>query len=204
MSTLRNTTGVTLALLVAALITLALFALMAFMIETASSGVEARKTRKLADIVMPDREIDTRYTRQKPDKPEPEKTPPQLPQISLQQPQPTAAMEQFQAPKISHQEGPSLDLSASEGDYLPIVKVQPIYPRRALQRGISGYVVLEFTVTKTGAVRDVVVVEEEPAHMFSRAAIKAAERFKYKPRIVDGVAADVLGVRNKIVFAIEE
>ena len=95
-------------------------------------------------------------------------------------------------------------LGAADGDFLPIVKVQPIYPRRALQRGISGYVVVEFTVTKSGSVTDVKVVEEEPSGIFSRSAMNAASKFKYKPRIVDGKAVDVIGVRNKIVFNIEE
>ena len=45
-----------------------------------------------------------------------------------------------------------LALDAGDGEYLPIVKVQPIYPRRALQRGIQGYVIVEFTVTKNGSV----------------------------------------------------
>ena len=39
-------------------------------------------------------------------------------------------------------------LAPSDGEYLPIVKVQPVYPRRALSRGIEGYVIVEFTVTK--------------------------------------------------------
>lgn len=50
--------------------------------------------------------------------------------------------------------GSGMSLQASDGEYLPIVKVQAAYPRRALQRGIEGYVVVEFTVTKQGSVRD--------------------------------------------------
>ena len=34
-------------------------------------------------------------------------------------------------------------------EYLPIVKVNPQYPRRAQTRGIEGYVLLEYIVTKT-------------------------------------------------------
>ena len=69
-----------------------------------------------------------------------------------------------------------------DGEYLPIVKVEPIYPRRALSRGIEGFVLLSFCVTTTGAVRDPVVVEEEPASIFTRAATNAALKFKYKPK----------------------
>ena len=40
-----------------------------------------------------------------------------------------------------------LALESGDGEYLPIVKVAPVYPRRALQRGIEGFVIVEFTVT---------------------------------------------------------
>jgi protein TonB len=86
---------------------------------------------------------------------------------------------------------------------LPIVKVSPIYPRRAQSRGIEGYVIVEFIVTKNGSVRDAIVVEAKPEGIFDQAAMAAALKFKYKPRVVDGVAMEVAGVQNKISFQIE-
>ena len=74
---------------------------------------------------------------------------------------------------------------SSDGEYLPIVKVLPIYPRRALSRGIEGYVIVEFCVTEQGTVRDPVVVEADPSSIFDRAAINAALKFKYKPKVVN-------------------
>ena len=85
-------------------------------------------------------------------------------------------------------------------EYLPIVKVAPIYPRRALIRKIEGYVLLEFVVTSTGSVEDPVVVEADPPGYFERAAIQAALKFKYKPKVIDGEPVAVSGVRNRIVF----
>jgi protein TonB len=93
---------------------------------------------------------------------------------------------------------------SSDGEYLPIVKVAPVYPRRAQTRGIEGYVLLEFTVTKTGAVIDPVVIDAKPPGIFDRAAINAALKFKYKPKVVNGEAIDVAGVRNLITFELEE
>src|SRR5699024_7690181 len=72
-------------------------------------------------------------------------------------------------------------LSASDGNYLPIVKVAPMYPPRARSKGIEGYVLLEFTVTETGSVTNVHVLEAHPKGVFNEAAIKAVRRFKYKP-----------------------
>ena len=59
-----------------------------------------------------------------------------------------------------------IGLCSAGGDYLPIVKVAPIYPRRALSRGIEGWVLLEFTVTRARTVTDVRVLESEPPGFF--------------------------------------
>jgi periplasmic protein TonB len=97
----------------------------------------------------------------------------------------------------------SAGLSASDGEYLPIVKVAPDYPSRAQSLGIEGWVLLKFTVTVTGAVKDPVVVDAEPAGVFDKAALKAVLRFKYKPRVVDGVPKEVPGVEHLITFEID-
>lgn len=91
-----------------------------------------------------------------------------------------------------------------DGEYLPIIKVQPIYPRRALARGIEGFVLLEFVVTETGSVRDPVVIDADPPSIFNRAATQAALKFKYKPKMVDGKPVAVAGVRNRITFELKE
>lgn len=91
-----------------------------------------------------------------------------------------------------------------DGDYLPIRKAHPKYPPRALQRGIEGYVILVFTVTEKGNVVDPVVEKAEPPGIFDRAAIQAALQFKYRPRVVDGVAIRIEGVKHKITFELED
>jgi len=93
---------------------------------------------------------------------------------------------------------------SSDGEYLPIVKVAPVYPRRAQTRGIEGYVLLEFIVTETGAVRDPVVIEAQPPGIFDRSAMQAALKFKYKPKVVDGNPVEVAGVRNLIKFELAD
>ena len=96
-----------------------------------------------------------------------------------------------------------LSLDTSDGDYLPIVKVAAVYPRRAQSRGIEGFVIVEFMVSKTGAVKNAKVVNAKPAGIFDRAALAAVAKFKYKPRVVDGIAVEVAGVQNKISFEID-
>lgn len=90
----------------------------------------------------------------------------------------------------------------SSGDLLPIVAVAPVYPARALARHLEGYVVVEYTVTVTGGVRDAYVVASSSG-VFDRAALEAAYKFKYKPRVVDGQPVEVPGVQRKFSFVIE-
>jgi protein TonB len=94
-----------------------------------------------------------------------------------------------------------LGFGAGEGDYLPIVKVAPIFPLRALAQGIFGECMVRYTVTGAGTVKDVVVVKEScTSALFYRSSVEAAKRFKYKPRVIDGVAVEVEGIRNMFYY----
>jgi protein TonB len=95
------------------------------------------------------------------------------------------------------------DYGISDAEYMPIVRVVPMYPRQAALLGIEGYVIVKFTVTTTGSVRDAVIVESTNA-IFNRAAVQAASKFKYKPRMVDGQPVEVHDVHTKLTFEFEE
>ncbi len=100
-----------------------------------------------------------------------------------------------------------INLGAStDGDYLPLVRVQPQYPRRAQERGIEGYAIVELTVAADGTVptESIIVIEAEPKGYFERAAIKAAQKFKYKPKIINGEGQAVTGVRYRFSFNLAE
>jgi len=72
-----------------------------------------------------------------------------------------------------------------------------------LSRGLEGHVDLEFTVTTAGTVRDPIILFSTSS-LFERAATRAVLKFKYKPRVVDGVPVDVPGVKTRITFQIED
>ena len=156
------------------------------------------RLKKDESVVKKERKV------QKPAKPKEPPPPMTTPPMQQSNPNATAAKNSFAA-EIQANTGLSggLNLDSNDGDYLPIVKVAAVYPRRAQARGIEGFVVVEFTVTKTGAVTSPVVVQAEPEGVFERAALDAVVKFKYKPRVVDGVAMSVAGVQNKISFEID-
>ena len=94
-------------------------------------------------------------------------------------------------------------IGLGDGDYLPIVRVEPIYPRRAQSRGLEGQCLVEFTVDTTGATKDAFIVECTSS-LFERASVNAAMKFKYKPRVVDGVPQEVTGVQTIITYKMED
>ncbi|AOS95937.1 transport protein TonB [Microbulbifer aggregans] len=186
--------------------TFALIFTMHALIAANLGAPEEEEQIKVADVVMPEQKIETQYDTSKPDKPEePEQPPPEMPEPEFDDPNLDDSIN-MSAPRASAsvQVG-GIGGFASEGDYLPIVKVAPQYPRRALQRGIEGYAIVEYTVTKNGSVRDARVVEAftsdgRPTTIFNSAAIKSALKYKYKPRVVDGEPIEVPGVKTKISF----
>lgn len=165
---------------------------------------EEIKSRKIADIVTPDREIDVNTKEVKPEKVEdPEEPPPELEPLQLDFDTDLDVANMAPAASVDVAISSS-GMSSGDGEYLPIVKVAPIYPRRAQTRGITGYCIVEYTVTKSGSIRDPQAVDCSPSGVFERASVKAAEKFKYKPRVVDGEPIEVAGVQNKFTYELEQ
>lgn len=180
-----------------------LFFIMQYLIASADPEIDPEKRTKLAEIHMPEREI-KEQVKEKPEKVEdPEEPPPDLdtPDVDMDT--------EMEVVNIAPQARVDVSIDGSgvgtgDGEYLPIVKVAPIYPRRAQTRGITGYCIVEYTVTTSGRIRDPQAVDCEPSGVFERASLKAAEKFKYKPRVVDGQPIEVAGVQNKFTYELEE
>lgn len=100
-------------------------------------------------------------------------------------------------------EGPS---DMTDGDYLPQNRRQalPIYPRRAQEEGISGRVVLEFTVLPDGTVdpASILILESDPPGYFEESAKTATLQFRYRPKIIGGKAQTIQGVRYTFSYAL--
>lgn len=97
---------------------------------------------------------------------------------------------------------PGIVVGLPEGHAILLIAVQPVYPQSLLRRGIEGHVVVEFTVTAEGTVANVIVLESSHRG-FEANAIQAAERMKFKPRVVSGKPIPVSGVRKMFRFEIE-
>jgi len=195
-----------LSVIFAVLITFSLFWGMQYLIATGNNPLEGKIEGRRVEIGEVRQAQDVEQTIRKPDKPEDADTPPDTPDLDMDTnvDNVSTGIEIGMAPVSAVVSvGGTGGFAASDGDYLPIVKVAPIYPRRAQERGLSGYVIVEFTVTKAGTVVDAKVIESTNS-VFNRAAIKAALKFKYKPKVVDGQPIDVAGVLHKITFEMED
>jgi protein TonB len=186
-------------------VTFGLLFVMQLLIATGQGAITESQNIRVLDFVRVQRENRVETKNDKPERPpEPERAP-ELPNPSSAFDAGAASLAvSVSAPTINTGvEGAGVGFGVSDGEYLPIVKVAPIYPSRAAQRGLEGYVIVEFTVTRAGTTRDIVVVESSNS-IFDRAAADAAAKFKYKPRVIDGEAVEVPGVRNKITFQLEK
>ncbi|MEQ8515649.1 MAG: energy transducer TonB [Chromatocurvus sp.] len=180
-----------------------LFFLMQYLIATANPDIDEEERTRLADIVMPERDIDTNVEQKKPEKiEEPEEPPPDMDTPDMDTDTDVNVVNTAPRSSVELNIGAG-GMAGGDGEYLPIVKVAPIYPRRAQTRGITGYCIVEYTVTKSGSIRDPQAVDCSPSGVFERASVKAAEKFKYKPRVVDGEPIEVAGVQNKFTYELE-
>jgi len=193
-------------IVVGSFITLSLIFVMHLLIEHAEDAISKEGTKFQLDFVRVKRNetLNTEdFTPEKP--PKPPEVPPEAPPQDNDAVDPNAPTINIPAPEVSASVdigGPG-GMNIAEGDYLPIVRVAPVYPARALSRGIEGYCDMSFTVTTTGTVKDPIVTFSTSS-LFERAATRAVLKFKYKPRVVDGVPVDVPGVTTRIRFQLEE
>ena len=192
------------AALVAVFTTFGILWIMQILIATGKGAITSKYEGRFVDFVRieKDESLDTKTLKpKKPPEPEqpPPDTPPQLDEID-------ASVQTVNIGAVDTEVGVNVGgiggFNAAEGEYLPIVKVAPIYPNRALTRGIEGYCIVEYIVTRNGTTKDPKVVECTSS-LFANASIKASAKFKYKPRVINGQPIDVPGVMHKITFELE-
>jgi len=189
-------------------ITLGLFYFMQALIATGERFDQRVNVVKIVDATMPDIELEVIEEIDKPelieevvqDTPDtPEK------QINLD-PGPSLNIERASVDIDTNLSLDNASISATDGDYLPLVAIAPQYPTRAAQRGIEGWCLVSFTVDGMGNVVEdtITVVDAEPASIFDRSSIRAATRFKFQPRVVDGQGVEVPGVQYLFRYQLED
>ncbi|QXC56331.1 energy transducer TonB [Vibrio mimicus] len=197
---------------IALAVTLALFSLMAWMVDNGGKSIPKPTSTLSFTMVMAEQEQDVqRRQRSVPEQP-------QVPQVPTQAP---ARSEQTAAMDVSSL-NPLVDLNLSTaiegvavnapqfGEFsvnqqvMPLHRVEPNYPAKALQRGVEGYVTLRFNIDELGKTRDIEVVDSNPKRYFEREAMLALRNWKYQPKIVDGKAVVQTGLTVRLEFKLQK
>ncbi|HIF9434759.1 TPA: energy transducer TonB [Photobacterium damselae] len=201
-----------------------LFTFMAWIVDNGSRQ-EPESTPPLSfNMVMVEQESEVqRRQRVVPPKPEAPKPPPQ---IMPSQSKPTSVSTlpvasisalgldtsisgiAVSAPKFGKIEG-AANLGAginvgSNQQAMPLYRVEPRYPARALKQGAEGYVVLQFTIDTQGRPSDISVVEAKPRRLFERDAMRALRKWKYQAKVIDGQPVEQPGQTVKLEFKINQ
>ncbi|MCW8869615.1 MAG: energy transducer TonB [Proteobacteria bacterium] len=191
--------------IIAAFITVLLYLLMHFLIsQSADPGSNGDNiTIDFTKVKVPD-EVQQRK-RVVPKKPPPPKEPPPPPKMNVQQQQQVVNnMPTLNVPNLDlgvGGDGPFLGAvgqvnMSEEGGVIPIVRIAPQYPRKALMAKIEGWVKVKFTITPSGTVTNPEVVDAKPRRIFDREAIRAILKFKFKPKIVNGQGVEQVATQT--------
>lgn len=194
----------------AGIISLALFSFMSWMIDNGHQRVTESAQALSFTMIMVEQEQDLQ--RRQRSLPEPLQLPEPPPQSPVTQAQ-TVAVETLAANAL-----PALGLDTvmngvaisapTFGDFgtnqqaMPLYRVEPVYPAKALKRSVEGFVTLSFTIDEMGKATNIKVVEAKPVRMFEREAIQAVKKWKYQPQIVDGQAISQNGQTITVEFKI--
>jgi protein TonB len=189
-------------------VTFGLFYLMQALISMAEGKLNDAYSGQVVEFVRLKREeVLELKKREMPDKKPPEEPPPP-PQLDLSRAarpdQTLGTMAIAGGLDLDVTGGPNLGAVASDSDVVPVVRVNPQYPIRAAERGIEGWVEVEFTISAAGTVKSPHVLNAHPANVFDRAALRAIAKWKYNPKIEDGVAVERPGVQVRLAFDLQE
>lgn len=185
-------------------LSMGLFWLMHTIIQVSGVGPLKKEQLQTIDFVRLKRDSDvTPNERRKPPPPPPPKAPPPPSRMTVATDAPVGG------PGITAPTG--LDLSADTGgpatgggasanmfdsDAVPLQRVNPMYPNEARRAGITGYVRMELTIAPDGSVRAAKVIEAKPKGLFDAAAVTAVLKWRFKPKVVDGVPVDYVATQR--------
>jgi protein TonB len=192
---------------IAAIITFALFTLMQILIFTEDFNLEEAGDELEISISDVEDDIEVRRRDLTPDDVQETDPPPPPPQIERQRAeQPSEDLStivgdlpEFEAPSLSD----TVSFSVSDRDAQPLVRIEPQYPPRAAERGVEGQCTVTFDVTADGTPTNIRILNCDSS-LFERASIRAVERWRYQPKIVEGQAVARTGVVTRFDFELSE
>lgn len=187
-----------------AVVTFLLLWIMQILIATGKEALTDKDVFSFVDFVRVKQEELIEQKKPKPKKPpDVEEKPPEAPPPELDMVDQASTTFNFRVGSGKVDIDIGMSGFSSDGEYLPIVRIEPTYPSAAQRRGLEGYCDMEFTVMKTGEVTNAVAIECS-SNTFKNNSVKAVLKWKYKPRVVNGEPIDSPGVRTRLTYQFED
>jgi protein TonB len=188
-------------------VTFGLFWVMQALVTVAGELREGKRSQ-VVDFVRLRRDSEPEVKKREPPRRTPPPQPPPPPQLDFANNlNPDAAIGEIISvvdAELDLADATDLGSGGSDRDVVPLVRVEPTYPVRAAQRGTEGWVELRFTIAKSGAVKNAVVTASEPGTVFDNAALQAVARWRYNPKVSNGVAVEREGIRIRLRFSLDQ
>lgn len=185
-------------LAVACVAGLAMFLGMQLLIRADGIVEKVDGERTFLNFVRVDVSDDVQTKKRKPPEPPPPEAPPETPEMQQQMANVNPNLDMSMpdiGSSINSGSGPFLGalnqgggMAGFDTDVIPIVRVAPSYPRSAMQAKLQGFVTMEVTINPDGTVSNAKVLESEPPRIFDRSAIDAMRNWKFRPKVVNGIA----------------
>lgn len=190
-----------------AFVAFALFVVMAKLVENTGEPGKPVEPAPVIDIIMsePDENTNTRVRRPPPPPPPPQE-PPKVKMVEPDAAEPDTNGFSLNIPGVdTGSVGVNIGgvgAMMRDGDATPIVRIDPKYPPEAARDGKEGWVELSFTINEVGGVEDVEVIDADPKRVFDREAVRALRKWKYRPKVVDGIAERQPGLKVRLDFTL--
>jgi len=102
---------------------------------------------------------------------------------------------------------PGVELSGVDiggGSPLRLVTAAPVYPIRATEKGVEGFVDIQFDIGKDGSTSNLKIINYQPSTIFNRAVLRAVAKWRYRPKMVEGIPVAVLNIVERVSFKLEK
>ncbi len=190
------------ALFLGLLVTGAMFWFMWVLISGGGHDVNLRPAARI-DFTPLKNDSELESKRDKVERPKPQQVP-EIPDMARTDFDAGDSNANFNIPVADGVDMGGITVSGGDRDVMPLVRINPEYPRRAQSRGIEGWVQFEFTITPAGTVSNLKVIDSEPKGLFEDAATKAILRWKYNPKVIEGRAVERRGIQVVLRFDLED
>ena len=191
----------------AAIVAIFLFLVMRALIAIGDVNLEEERELVRIDIRPQVEEIRAQQRDMTPDQVPEVEPPPPPPEVRKQASTlPTEALvniggqiPEFEQPDLNRGD---ISFNVSDRDAQPMVRIPPTYPPRAAEQGLEGNCVMNFDVSPDGQPFNIRAISCTSSQ-FESTSIRAVERWKYQPKIVEGAPVARTGVQTVIEYQLD-